>query len=80
MARFDERLLRPVRHGGRAARADLAVLRAREALVRARTLLVNHVRDACQVVRGVHAAVLHGGGGWGCRMWAQPRRGVRRWG
>lgn len=45
LARFDERLLHPVRHRGRQAQADLAVLRSRNALVRARTLLINHVRD-----------------------------------
>jgi len=36
----------PIRHRSAAAQADLAVLRSRQALVRARTDLVNHVRGA----------------------------------
>ena len=42
----DARLLGPVKHRGEEAQADLELLRARDALVRARTLLVNHVRGA----------------------------------
>ena len=44
LARFDPSLLAPVRHRGREAHADLAVLRSRDALVGVRTNLVNHVR------------------------------------
>jgi transposase len=46
VARLDPQLLAPIRHRSSAAQADLAVLRSRQALVRARTDLVNHVRGA----------------------------------
>ena len=44
LARFDVQLLEPVQHRGRKAHADLARLKARDALVRARANLVLHVR------------------------------------
>jgi transposase len=44
LVRIDPQLLRPVRHRSAEAQADLTVIRARAALVRARTLLVNAVR------------------------------------
>jgi transposase len=44
LARADPRLLHPVKLRGRQAQADLAVLKAREALVQERTKLINHVR------------------------------------
>ncbi|MDZ7800516.1 MAG: IS110 family transposase [Trueperaceae bacterium] len=44
LLRYDRALLAPITHRGRAAQLDLSVLRARDALVRARTLLINHVR------------------------------------
>ena len=44
LARFDQGLLAPVRHRGRVAQADLAVLQARDCLVKFRTALINHVR------------------------------------
>lgn len=50
LARADSRLLYPIRHRGKQAQLDLAVLRAREALVSSRTQLINHVRS---VVKGV---------------------------
>jgi hypothetical protein len=46
VARVDPQLLSPIRHRSAAAQADLAVLRSRQALVRARTDLVNHFRSA----------------------------------
>jgi len=46
LGRVDVRLLSPIEHRGEAAQADLAVIRARDALVAARTQLVNHVRGA----------------------------------
>lgn len=52
LARLDPQLLSPVRHRTRGCQQDLAVLRARAALVRARTLLVNHVRGAVKSVGG----------------------------
>ncbi len=44
LARIDPNLLSPVRHRGAEAQADLAVIRARRVLVRARTMLVNAAR------------------------------------
>ncbi len=45
-ARMDPKLLSPIAHRSMAARADLAVLRSRSALVNARTQLINHVRGS----------------------------------
>jgi transposase len=44
LARLDPKLLSPIHHRSPQAQADLAVIRSREALVSARTDLVNHVR------------------------------------
>jgi transposase len=44
LARVDARLLSPIRHRGAEAQADLAVIRARAALVDARTELINSAR------------------------------------
>jgi transposase len=44
LARADPKLLRPIRHRSEQTQASLAVLRARDVLVAARTRLVNHVR------------------------------------
>ncbi len=46
LGRFDPALLFPIRHRSATAQADLQVLRSREALVRARTMFINHVRGA----------------------------------
>ena len=46
LGRVDPGLLRPIQHRGSEAQQDLALLRARDALVRARTNLINHVRGA----------------------------------
>ena len=46
LGRFDPKLLSPIRHRGARAQADLQTLRSRDALVRARTALINHVRGA----------------------------------
>lgn len=46
LGRVDPQLLSPIEHRGGQAQADLAVIRARDALVAARTQLVNHVRGA----------------------------------
>ncbi len=46
LGRLDPVLLKPIHHRGPEAQADLAQLRARDALVRTRTLLINHVRGA----------------------------------
>jgi transposase len=52
LGRADPTLLAPIRHRSEATQADLAVVRARDALVRVRTLLVNHVRGAVKAVGG----------------------------
>src|SRR5215207_8424301 len=44
LARLDPKLLAPVKHRGETSQAHLALLRSRDALVSARTKLVNHVR------------------------------------
>lgn len=44
LGRADPKLLHPVTHRSRESQADLAVLRARDSLVRLRTALINHVR------------------------------------
>src|SRR3990170_8550833 len=48
LARLDPALLSPIRHRSPQAQADLAVLRSRDALVRSRTLLINHVRSVAK--------------------------------
>lgn len=50
LARVDEELLFPIRHRSEAAQRDLATLRAREAAVRTRTRLINHVRGASKAI------------------------------
>jgi transposase len=52
LARFDPALLYPVRHRRADTQAVLAILRAREALVRARTLLINSVRGLVKASGG----------------------------
>lgn len=44
LARLDPALLSPIRHRSAQAQVDLAVIRSRDALVRSRTMLINHVR------------------------------------
>src|SRR5918995_3040864 len=44
LARLDPKLLYPLRHRGEGSQAHMALIRSREALVSARTQLVNHVR------------------------------------
>lgn len=63
LARVDPQLLRPIRHRSLRAQADLAVIRSRDALVRSRTALVNHVRGSVKAMgeripSGVTAAAL----------------------
>lgn len=52
IARFDPALLHPIRHRSRQAQADLGVLKARDALVKARTGLINHVRGTVKAFGG----------------------------
>lgn len=49
---FNRRLLRPIQHRSRACRADLAQLRGRDALVGARTSLINTVRGVVKTFGG----------------------------
>ena len=51
-ARFDPRLLKPIRHRGEQAQADLAMLRARKALLQSRTRLVVSARGMVKAVGG----------------------------
>jgi transposase len=46
LARLDPKLLYPLNHRGEDSQAHLAIIRSRQALVSARTQLVNHVRGA----------------------------------
>jgi Transposase len=57
LARIDPMLLSPVRHRGAEAQADLAVIRARRALVKARTMLINAARG---LVACIFATVIVG--------------------
>lgn len=50
LARLDPELLSPVEHRGAAPQKDLALLRSRDVLVSARTLLINHVRGVVKSV------------------------------
>lgn len=52
LGRSDLKLLAPVHHRKEKTQADLAVVRARDALVRARAQLVNHVRGSVKAVGG----------------------------
>lgn len=52
LGRVEPQLLSPIMHRGIEAQADLAVIRARDALVAARTQLVNHVRGAVKSLGG----------------------------
>ncbi len=46
IARFDPKLLYPIFHRSEAAQADLAIIKARDMLIQARSGLINHVRGA----------------------------------
>ena len=48
IARFDPQLLSPIRHRSRSAHMDLTIIKARDALVRCRTDLINFVRGTCK--------------------------------
>ena len=52
VGRMDPKLLHSVQHRGRQARADLALIRSRHALVKSRTQLVSHVRGAVKSAGG----------------------------
>lgn len=46
LARADPKLLHAIHHRGQKAQTDLAVIKARDTLVHARTLLINHARGS----------------------------------
>jgi transposase len=52
LLRMDAALLRPVKHRGETAQADLALLRSRDVLVRERTRLINNTRGTVKAVGG----------------------------
>ena len=52
LARVEPKLLHPVRHRSEAAQRELEVMRARDVLVRMRTMAVNHVRGAVKAIGG----------------------------
>ena len=52
LARVDPRLLHPIVHRSQERQADLAVLRARDLLVRSRAQLIHHVRSSVKLAGG----------------------------
>lgn len=52
LLRYDRTMLRPVTHRGPAAQADLALLRSRDAVVRARTRLISCARNLVKAAGG----------------------------
>lgn len=52
LARLDPKLLAPLRHRGETSQAHLALIRSRDALIRCRTQLVNHVRGSVKSFGG----------------------------
>jgi transposase len=52
LGRVEPRLLAPIQHRSAETQSALALLRARDAAVRARTLLINHVRGVVKAVGG----------------------------
>lgn len=64
VARLDPELLCPIRHRGKRAQADLAVVRGRDALVRSRGDLIRHVRGmvksmGSRIPSGMSAEAFH---------------------
>ena len=52
IARLDPKLLGPIRHRDEQAQRDLAILKARDILVRTRTHMINHVRGTVKCAGG----------------------------
>ena len=50
IARFDPQLLYPIHHRGPQAQSDLAVIKARDMLVKSRAMLILHVRGAVKAM------------------------------
>jgi transposase len=64
IARLDPHLLHPIHHRGQKAQADLAVIKARDMMVKARTMLIAHARGAVksrgQRISACSAEAFHG--------------------
>lgn len=52
VGRLDPALLAPIEHRSEEVQADLAVIRSRDALVEARTALINQVRSSVKALGG----------------------------
>ena len=52
IGRFDSKLLYPIKHRGADTQTDLAVLKARDCLVKSRTSMINHVRATIKACGG----------------------------
>lgn len=52
IARFDRNLLYPIQHRNEQSQADLALIKAREMLVKCRSKLINHVRGSVKPLGG----------------------------
>lgn len=52
IARFDPQLLYPIQHRGKEAQSNLAVIKARDALIKARSSLITHCRGAVKSIGG----------------------------
>jgi len=52
IARLDPHLLYPIRHRGQEAQSDLAVVKARDVLIKSRSSLISHCRGAVKSVGG----------------------------
>jgi transposase len=50
IARFDPHLLHPIHHRGQDAHTDLAVIKARDMLVKTRSMLITHARGAVKTL------------------------------
>ena len=50
IARFDPRLLHPIHHRGQKAHSDLAVIKARDVLVKTRSILIGHARGTVKTL------------------------------
>lgn len=63
IARFDPQLLYPIHHRGQEAHSDLAVIKARDMLVKTRSILIGHARGAVktsgQRISSCSAEVFH---------------------
>ncbi len=50
VARFDPKLLHPIHHRGQVAHTDLAMIKARDMLVKSRSMLIAHARGAVKTL------------------------------